>query len=143
MSLAQVLTLARQGPQASSEGIQQQAPQPEPADLECYFCDEVGHVLMDCPERVGCMACGSDMHKYKICVNLTATCSCCLGVGHVSKIHQTTASELIKRLLAAHPHQFDHFLPSGPVKKPSGSGSGCPKGQKFGRGGRYGGNGRN
>ena len=49
------------------------------------------------------------------------------------KIHQTTARELIKRLLAAHPHsphQFDHFLPSGPKEELSGSGH--SKGQKFG-----------
>ena len=136
LSLAEVLTLARQGSPDSSAGTQLQAPQPQPADLGCYFCDEAGHVLMNCPVRVGCMACGSDMHRYEKCVHRTATCSRCMGVGHVSKVHQTTARELIKRLLAAHPHQFDHLIPSGPDEKPSGSGR--PKGQKFGRGGRYG-----
>ena len=126
----------------NAPGVQPQAPQHQPQQaMGCYFCDEVGHVLMDCPARVGCMACGSDMHRFEKCVHRTATCSRCLGVGHVSKIHQTTARELIKRLLAAHPHQFDHFLPSDSDEKPSGSGR--SKGQKFGRGGRYGGNGRN
>ena len=86
--------------------------------MGCYFCDEMGHVLMDCPARVGCMACGSDMHRFEKCVHRTVTCS--PPVGHVSKIHQTTARELIKRLLAAHPHQFDHFLPQTPMRNRQG-----------------------
>ena len=86
VSLAEVLTLARQGTPASIAGTQQQAShlQPQPADLGCYFCDEVGHVMMDCPVRVGCMACGSGMHRHEKCVHRTASCSPCLGVGHMS-----------------------------------------------------------
>ena len=85
VSLAEVLTLARQGTPASIAVTQQQAPI-HSHNLLAWgsISREVGHVLMDCPVRVGCMACGSDMHRHEKCVHCTATYSLCLGVGHMS-----------------------------------------------------------
>lgn len=129
-------------------------PQPQPpAPRLCFFCDQDGHMMANCPTRKHCFGCASDMHPYEKCEFKLVKCERCKLVGHTERVHHAQDMQLRGDLYKAHPQEFTHFLQAEPerrgdkpaprvgLQKPPGGGGYRGRGRRDGRG-RGGGRGR-